>query len=153
MSIQFREAQSKDSAKIFQFQLAMALETEGQKLQEDLCQKGVEAVFQNPSLGSYYVCESGPKIIGSLLITHEWSDWRNGMVWWIQSVYIEPEFRGKKIFSQFYQFIKSKAQANPQIRGLRLYVDQRNTHAQSVYKSIGMDGEHYKVFEWMKTNF
>jgi GNAT superfamily N-acetyltransferase len=96
------------------------------------------------------VAEQDGQILGSLLITHEWSDWRNGTVWWIQSVYVVPEARRKGIYAGLYAHVKELAQADPKVRGIRLYVDRRNTRAQTVYTRLGMNGEHYQVFEWMK---
>ena len=146
----FRAATLSDHPSIVDFQLAMALETEKLKLDLGTCTKGVRAVFEQDH-GNYHVCELKGEIVGSLLITYEWSDWRNGKVWWIHSVYLKPEARGKGIFSGFYSYIKNLAQADPNIRGLRLYVDNSNSHAQKVYAKIGMNGDHYRLFEWMKT--
>lgn len=129
----------------------MALETEKLELDEGICKKGVAAVFTDISFGQYYVCEQKNQVIGSLLITQEWSDWRNGSVWWIQSVYVSPQFRGQGIFSKFYSHIKNLVEINPEVRGLRLYVDHTNKSAQAAYVKLGMNGEHYQMFEWMKT--
>ena len=128
----------------------MARETENIDLNHEICSKGVHAVFEDPSKGQYYVCEADGRVVGSALITHEWSDWRNGVVWWIQSVYIVPEKRGKGLFSGLYRYIKRLATVDADVRGLRLYVDKSNTNAQQVYLRLGMNGEHYQVFEWMK---
>ena len=84
------------------------------------------------------------------MITYEWSDWRNGMVWWIQSVYTVPEFRRRGIYAALYAHIRAQVEPDPAIRGIRLYVDNRNASAQEVYARLGMEGEHYRVFEWMK---
>ena len=87
---------------------------------------------------------------GMLMITLEWSDWRNGWVWWIQSVYVDREFRKYGVFKELYNHIKSIVESSENIRGIRLYVDKRNTRAQKVYESLGMTGEHYSTYEWMK---
>jgi GNAT superfamily N-acetyltransferase len=149
-SVRFREARPPDRDAIVDFQLAMARETEDVALDRGICSKGVEAVFGDPSLGRYFVAEDGGAIAGSLLITYEWSDWRNGVVWWIQSVYVTPEMRRQRVYAGLYEYVKSFAEGDPHVRGIRLYVDRRNGSAQQVYSRLGMNGEHYQVFEWMK---
>lgn len=147
----FRNAVVTDSETIVNFQLAMAQETEDLALDRDTCTQGVAEVFKNPHRGNYFVAQCGAQVIASLLIVPEWSDWRNGEVWWIHSVYVLPSYRKEKVFTQFYEYIKSKVQESPQVRGLRLYVDKRNEVAQKVYQRIGMSNQHYELYEWMKT--
>lgn len=146
----YRAAQPSDRDVIVDFQLAMARETEDVTLDDEICTRGVEAVLANPSLGRYYVAEADGRVVASLLLTYEWSDWRNGMVWWIQSVYVLPEMRGQRVYAGLYEHVKRLARADESVRGIRLYVDRRNTRAQEVYTRLGMNGEHYQVFEWMK---
>jgi GNAT superfamily N-acetyltransferase len=146
----YREAHPSDRDVIVDFQIAMARETEEVALDRDICTRGVAAVFADPSLGRYFVAEDGGRVVASLLITNEWSDWRAGMVWWIQSVYVVPETRGQRVYAGLYEHVKGLAAADNAIRGIRLYVDRRNTAAQQVYTRLGMNGEHYQVFEWMK---
>jgi GNAT superfamily N-acetyltransferase len=146
----FRKANESDKNAIVEFQLAMAKETEDFVLDREKCSLGVAEVFKNPEIGQYYIAERSGKQIGSLLILSEWSDWRNGLVLWIHSVYVQPSERGKGVFSKFYDYIKAIAVDSPRIRGLRLYVDKRNTHAQSVYRKLGMTNEHYELYEWLK---
>ncbi|MEM8893770.1 MAG: GNAT family N-acetyltransferase [Bacteroidota bacterium] len=129
----------------------MALETEDLKLDQATVTSGVGAIFEDVSKGVYYVAEANGQVIGSLLITYEWSEWRNGQVWWIQSVYVEEGFRGSGIFRRFYSYIQALAENDDDVRGIRLYVDNTNTVAQQVYRRIGMNGDHYKVYEWMKS--
>src|ERR1700674_5604915 len=148
MAIRYRDATRADSQAIIVFQCAMARETEDMELDASICSRGVAGVFEDPSRGRYFVAESDGQIVASLLITYEWSDWRNGVVWWIQSVYVDPGFRGQGVYAGLYAFVKQSADAS--VRGIRLYVDRRNTRAQEVYRRLGMDGEHYLVFEWMK---
>jgi GNAT superfamily N-acetyltransferase len=148
--IAVREALRDDAAAIIEFQLAMALETEELTLDRDILTRGVNALFENPSLGRYFLAESDGRVIASLMITYEWSDWRNGMVWWIQSVYTIPEFRRRGVYATLYSHIRKQVEPDPNIRGIRLYVDNRNAPAQQVYARLGMEGEHYRVFEWMK---
>lgn len=149
--MRFRDAKLSDAASIVDFQIAMAAETEDFALDRDICTKGVKAVFADASLGRYFVGESSGQLVASLMITLEWSDWRNGVVWWIQSVYVIPEFRRRGIYAGLYNHVKQIAERDKNIRGIRLYVDKRNTSAQEVYRRMGMNGEHYQVFEWMKT--
>ena len=127
----------------------MARETEELELDREVLTSGVQAVFADPALGRYYVAEENGKVIGSLMITYEWSDWRNGTVWWIQSVYVIPEFRRRGIYAGLYAHVKQIVEQST-VRGIRLYVDKRNTAAQQVYTRLGMNGEHYLVFEWMR---
>ncbi|MBS1808061.1 MAG: GNAT family N-acetyltransferase [Acidobacteria bacterium] len=146
----YRSATIDDTATIVAFQLAMARETEDLELEEAVCTRGVQAVFARTDLGQYYVAEQAGRVVASLMITYEWSDWRNGMVWWIQSVYVSPEARQQGIYAGLYAHVKAIVQADDSLRGIRLYVDERNKRAQAVYTRLGMNGEHYRVFEWMK---
>lgn len=150
LNVMYRSAQPADHPVIVDFQVAMARETEDVALDREICARGVAAVLADPSLGRYYIAEKDGRVVGSLLLTYEWSDWRNGTVWWIQSVYVVPEMRGQRVYAGLYEHVKTLAQADDSIRGIRLYVDRRNTRAQQVYTRLGMNGEHYQVFEWMK---
>lgn len=145
-----RQANERDSASIVEFQLAMAWETEQLQLDQPTVVKGVAAVFEDSAKGIYYVAETEGKVVGSLLTTFEWSDWRNGTVLWIQSVYVRPEFRKKSIFSRLYKHIQELVAADRAWRGIRLYADKTNTQAHGVYEHLGMTAEHYQMFEWMK---
>jgi ribosomal protein S18 acetylase RimI-like enzyme len=149
-NITYRDAHPSDSDAIVAFQQAMAHETEDLELDREILLRGVAAVFGDPQLGRYFVAESDDRVVASLLITYEWSDWRNGVVWWIQSVYVMPEFRRQRIYASLYEHVKKIVDTQPTVRGIRLYVDRRNTRAQEVYTRLGMNGEHYQVFEWMK---
>lgn len=149
-AIHYREASPADANDIIDFQLAMARETEDLELERDVTTRGVHAVFADPSLGRYFVAEEDGRVVASLMITYEWSDWRNGVVWWIQSVYVRPELRQKRVYAGLYAHVKQMVEAEPSIRGIRLYVDNRNQRARQVYARLGMEGEHYRVFEWMK---
>jgi GNAT superfamily N-acetyltransferase len=147
--VHYREAVPADASAIIEFQLAMARETEELELDRAILTSGVNAVFADPALGRYYIAEDDGNVIGSLMITYEWSDWRNGMVWWIQSVYVIPERRGQGVYAGLYAHVKQIVEQST-VRGIRLYVDKRNTPAQQVYTKLGMNGEHYLVFEWMR---
>jgi ribosomal protein S18 acetylase RimI-like enzyme len=146
----FREANNIDSDVIADFQIKMAWETEQFELLPETVAKGVQAVFDDPSKGKYYVVEDAGKVISSLLTTYEWSDWRNAWVLWIQSVYVIPEFRNKGVFKLMYEEIKNIVRNQPVYTGIRLYVDRTNEKAIKVYEAMGMQGEHYKLFEDMK---
>jgi len=149
--IDYREATPSDVSVIVDFQVAMARETEELDLDREVCTRGVQAVFDDDSRGRYFLAQSDGMVIASLMITYEWSDWRNGKVWWIQSVYVRPEFRKQRVYAGLYEHVQRLVLADDSVRGIRLYVDRRNTSAQSVYTKLGMNGEHYQVFEWMKT--
>jgi ribosomal protein S18 acetylase RimI-like enzyme len=145
-----RAAAPEDAPLIAGFQILMARETEGMELDPETVEKGVEAVFADRSKGEYFVTESGERVVGCLLVTPEWSDWRNGTVLWIQSVYVIPEMRGRGVYRLLYEHVRARVAASPALRGIRLYVDKRNTAAQGVYTRLGMTREHYELFEWMK---
>jgi len=145
-----REATTKDIPAIIDFQQKMAWETERVTLDPAVLTEGVKNLFRDVNRGKYYVAEEGGAIVGSLMTTYEWSDWRNGTVLWIQSVYIIESHRGKGIYKQLYEYIQQLVKKSPDLRGVRLYVDKTNKPAQQVYEKLGMNGEHYQVFEWMK---
>ena len=145
-----RKAIVSDVSFIVDCQLAMAFETEGIRLCKDVLQKGVAAVFDNDSRGIYYLAEENGTLIGSLLTTYEWSDWRNGTVLWIQSVYIQPQHRRKGVYSRMYRFIQDIVISDPELFGIRLYADIANKSAHKTYLNLGMNDSHYKTFEWMK---
>jgi GNAT superfamily N-acetyltransferase len=147
--INIRLASSGDAGTIIDFQIKMAWETESMHLDQDTVTKGVNAVFSNPSRGTYWIAEVNGTIAASLLITNEWSDWRNSDVWWFQSVYVLPEFRRQGIFRLMYEHIRSEAETQG-IPGLRLYVEINNLRAQQTYEALGMKCEHYTMYEWMK---
>ena len=150
VSTEFRDARRSDVEAIVEFQLRMARETEDMILDREVCGNGVAAVFDRPSLGRYFIAEQDGEPVGSLLITYEWSDWRNGTVWWIQSVYVTPQARRQGVYAGLYRHVQSLVTEDDSIRGIRLYVDLRNHAAQQVYARLGMNGDHYKLFEWMK---
>ncbi len=146
----FREARAEEAPALAAFQQALALETEALGLDPAACARGVRAVFDDPSKGRWYVASVGRELAASLLITPEWSDWFDGTIWWVQSVYVLPAHRGRGLYSGLYGFVKALATLDPSVRGLRLYVDKRNQKAKKVYAALGMNGEHYELYEWMK---
>ena len=150
MTTTYRQAVAADAPTVIEFQMAMARETEELELDRAICTRGVQAVFADAAHGQYHVCEQAGLIVGSTLLTYEWSDWRNGVVWWIQSVYVLPAARGQGVYKGLYRYVQDLANTDARVRGIRLYVDKRNIGAQQVYARLGMNGEHYQVFEWMK---
>jgi GNAT superfamily N-acetyltransferase len=147
--MKIRTANSQDVISLVEFNQAMALETEGKRLDSQVLQSGVNAVFQDEKKGFYVVAESEEKIVGGLMITFEWSDWRSAWFWWIQSVYILPDFRGRGIYRKLYEFVKNEARARADVCGFRLYVEKENVNAQKVYKKLEMEESHYVMFEEM----
>ena len=148
--MEIREATLTDLETIVDFQLKMALETEDLQLDEAVLKKGVAAAITDSGKGRIFVTQDGERIISSLMITLEWSDWRNGWVWWIMSLYVVPEYRRQGVFKRMYSYIKSIVEKDEDVKGLRLYVDKRNLRAQKVYDAVGMCGEHYATYEWLK---
>ncbi len=146
-TIQIRYGTLRDVKTLSSFNIAMAQETEDKKLDPEVAEKGVENLLNQPGKGFYLIAESGMQIAGSLMITKEWSDWRNGFFWWIQSVYVLPEFRRKGIFKRLYQKIRSLADEEQNVCGLRLYVDRDNSPAIKTYKAMDMQKTDYLLFE------
>jgi GNAT superfamily N-acetyltransferase len=146
--VTIRKATLSDSSVIIDFQQKMAWETEQMLLIPEIISKGVNAVFADPNRGQYWVALDNNQLVASLLITYEWSDWRNTNVWWFQSVYVLPEYRRKGIFSSMYRHIKDEADKES-VAGLRLYVETNNSKAQFTYEALGMKSLHYKMYEWM----
>jgi GNAT superfamily N-acetyltransferase len=139
-----------DAAAISRFNQAMALETEGKALVPARVDAGVLRLLQEPSLGFYVVAADADRIVGCLLVTHEWSDWRNGLLWWIQSVFVEVGWRRKGVYRALYAFVGQLAQADGEVCGFRLYVEQDNDVAQDTYAALGMVKTGYLVYEQMK---
>ena len=142
-----RLAEKQDAPALIEFNQAMALETEGKHLNAQTLKRGVEAVFEDEKKGFYVVAEENKQIIGGLMITFEWSDWRDAWFWWIQSVYILPDFRGQGIYRLLYEFVKEFAASSENVCGFRLYVEKENVGAQKVYEKLGMDQSHYLMYE------
>ena len=145
--MKIRLAEAADAAAMTEFNQLMAMETEGKRLEPAVISAGVEAVFGDPAKGFYVVAEEAGEVAGGLMVTYEWSDWRNGWFWWIQSVYIRPEYRGRRLYSDLYAFVKEKAAAAGNVCGFRLYVERENEHARRVYEKLGMAESHYLMYE------
>jgi ribosomal protein S18 acetylase RimI-like enzyme len=145
--VKIRLANKGDADALVAFNQAMALETEGKTLASDNITNGVAAVFADEKKGFYVVAEDDGRIVGGLMVTYEWSDWRNAWFWWIQSVYIRPEARGQRLYRQMYEFVKQRAAETGNVCGFRLYVESENTRAQGVYDAVGMQRSHYVMYE------
>lgn len=141
-----RPAGRDDLGQIVDFNAAIALETEGMELDRVRLEAGVQAVLDKPERGRYFLATRDKRVIGQAMITTEWSDWRNGDVWWLQSVYVAPAERGHGVFSRLYREIEQSAR-DSEARGLRLYVDRDNTRAQEIYSRLGMQASHYHMME------
>ncbi len=148
--MQIRKGGKKDAGIIAQFQLDMAQETEGLALDLPTVLKGVNRILDEPYRGYYWLAEEKGEIIASLLVLYEWSDWRNGDVLWIHSLYVKPPFRGKKVFRKMYDALQQLVREQEHYKGIRLYVEKTNLKAQQVYEAIGMTREHYDLYEWLK---
>jgi len=148
--MKIRQAEMRDLPVLLDFQKKLAFESEGVSLDEDLLSKGLTSLLQDASKGVYNIVEEDGLAIGCYLVTYEWSDWRNGMVWWMQSVYVHTDQRKKGVFRKMYEHIIAAIQSSDELIGLRLYVDKTNEKAMKVYSSMGMNGDHYTVYEWMK---
>ena len=145
--INIRNAVRRDAEKIIRFNKSMALETEGKRLDEKISTSGVKAVFDDPKNGFYLIAELNGTVAASLMVTTEWSDWRNGVFWWIQSVYVDPAFRRRGIFRAMYTEARQQAKTTPNVCGCRLCVDKQNTAAQKTYTKLGFEETNYKLFE------
>ena len=145
--IKIRLGIESDIELLTQFNLSMAKETENLQLNHDIVFSGIASVMKDKSLGFYLIAELDNEIAGSLLITYEWSDWRDGLFWWIQSVYVKPQFRRSGIYKNLYYYVKQLSKSHPNIRGFRLYVEESNHLAQMAYESLGMHATHYKLYE------
>ena len=145
-----RKGRPEDETTLAEFQVLLAEESEHIALDPMVVQKGVRAVFDDPARGSYWVAESDGAIVGCLLTVPEWSDWRNGTVLWIHSVYVRPSARRLGVFRAMYNRLKREVTSSDNLRGLRLYVEKENERAQKVYEAMGMAATRYDLFEWMR---
>lgn len=146
-AIRIRQATPADAGFIIESNVALALESEGLALDEARLRPGVAAVLADASLGFYFIAEIDGNPAGQLMITFEWSDWRNGLFWWIQSVYVRPEHRRQGVYTALHRHVAEAAQAAGGICGIRLYVEQDNTTAQQVYESLDMYRTRYQMYE------
>src|SRR5688572_13171587 len=145
--MEIRLAVPADVDALVEFNQAMALETEGKRLNTEILRGGVTAVFGDNRKGFYVVVEDNGIVAAGLMVTSEWSDWRNGWFWWIQSVYVRPEKRGAGLYGRMYEFVKALAADAGDVRGFRLYVEKENERAQRVYEKLGMGRTYYLMYE------
>lgn len=146
-----RPALPEDIDSIVAFSAAMALETEGRQLDQARLREGTQSLFASPNHGFFIVAElseaDGPRLVGQLMITYEWSDWRNAVFWWVQSVYVAPAWRRQGVYRLMHNTIVARAKADPKVCGIRLYVEQDNRTAQTVYQRVGLAPSAYAVYE------
>jgi ribosomal protein S18 acetylase RimI-like enzyme len=149
-AVAIRPATPGDAPTLIDFQLRLARESEGLALDPEVLRRGVLGVFEDPVRGRYWVAEAAGRMVGGLLATREWSDWRAGTVVWVQSVYVVPEARRRGIYRRLYERLRREVEASPDLKGIRLYVDKTNTPAQRAYERLGMTRDHYDLYEWLK---
>lgn len=145
-SFTIRKGKIEDALTIAQFNQKMAMETENKILGDELIIPGVNRILEDAQKGHYYVAEFNEEIVGQLMITFEWSDWRNSTIWWIQSVYVKEPFRNKGIYKALYQKVVADAKLNG-VKTIRLYVEKENLTARSVYQKLGMEKSNYLMYE------
>lgn len=144
-----RPATPSDAATIVDFNRRLARESEHRELDPETIAAGVRAILADPAKGRYFVAEREGTIVGQMMHTWEWSDWRNGEIWWLQSVYVAPEHRGQGVFRQLFEHVRAEASGRPDVVGLRLYVEKENQAARSTYLKLGMEETGYFVLERM----
>lgn len=147
MDLTIRRATAADEAVLVAFNTAIAWETEHKRLDPAVLTAGVRAVLADPARGFYTVAESGGTVVGQMMVTFEWSDWRNGWFWWVQSVYVHESARRGGVFRALYRAIEAQAAADPTVIGLRLYFETDNTRARSTYRALGMADTTYGMME------
>ena len=147
MDIKIRKATPADTPVIADFNLRLAQESEGLALDAIRVQAGVRAILTDPSKGLYYVAEIAGAVAGQLMLTYEWSDWRNGNMWWIQSVYVKPEFRRAGLFRALFHHVQELARSQKEVCCLRLYVHADNTRACQAYERMGMNRTQYQIYD------
>ncbi len=154
--LRIRPAAASDADLLARWAQAMALETEHRQLDATTVQAGVVAGIADPARARYFIAmhdaplagrETMGNAVGTLMLTHEWSDWRNGDWWWIQSVYVAPQARRQGVFAALYQHVEQLARQTPGVIGLRLYVERDNAAAQQTYAALGMTDAGYRIFE------
>jgi ribosomal protein S18 acetylase RimI-like enzyme len=146
-----RLARPEDAVTVTSFSAAMALETEGRRLDLDRLHDGTIALLESPDRGFFMVAEleqaDDRQLLGQLMITYEWSDWRNGAFWWIQSVYVDPAWRRRGVFRRMHETVMATAKTSPNVCGVRLYVEESNGAAQAVYRRVGLTPSSYAIYE------
>lgn len=151
-TIAIRPATTADEAIVVEFNCRLAEETENKQLDRATVQLGVRAILANSRHGRYFLASVGDQIVGQMMHTFEWSDWRNGEIWWLQSVYVHADFRRQGVFRSLIQHLQAEATASPNVVGLRLYVEEHNTTAQATYEQLGLKLAGYVVMESLKSS-
>jgi GNAT superfamily N-acetyltransferase len=146
--IHVRHATIRDLATIVAFNQGLATETEGRQIDEETLQSGVKSALADPTRCLYFVAEHEGAIVGQCMVTFEWSDWRNGWLWWFQSVYVHENHRRQGVFRTLYEYVAKEARTRDDVRGLRLYVEKDNRHAMRTYEDLGMIPSGHLVYEW-----
>lgn len=146
-AIEIRTAAATDAATLARFNAAMALESEDVVLDTDVVTAGVRAALADSGKGFYLLANADGNPVGQLMVTYEWSDWRNGWIWWVQSVYVRPEFRRQGVYRRLYRRLQAMAEAQGDVRGIRLYVMRENLTAKRTYESLGMRHSEYDLYE------
>ena len=146
-SFNVRRATVRDMDVLVEFNAAMALESEGKALDRRRLRDGVAALLNEDGRGFYLVAETEDRVVGQLMVTYEWSDWRNAHFWWIQSVYVASDWRRRGVYRSLHEYVLAEARNRGDVCGVRLYVDRDNHVAQQVYSNLGMDRSHYDLFE------
>jgi RimJ/RimL family protein N-acetyltransferase len=145
--LRIRAGTPADAETLARFQEEMALETEGRRLDPALVRAGVAGLFADPARGRYVIAERAGRAVGALMLTLEWSDWRAGSFWWIQSVFVPRAERGRGVYGALHRHVEREARATPGVVGLRLYVEEENEHARGVYAALGMQVTGYRMYE------
>lgn len=151
-AFEVRLARLEDWEAIAEFNTRLAAETEGKSLKPEVIAAGVRTLLGDSRHGCYFVAEAAETVIGQIMYTREWSDWRNGEIWWLQSVYVLPEFRHRGVFRALYQHLENLAKSSPDVIGLRLYVESHNSRAQQAYLQFGFCDASYTVMEQIFRN-
>jgi GNAT superfamily N-acetyltransferase len=146
-TVHIRPGGPEDAPTIVGFQQAMAHESEGLELAPEVVDTGVRSLMAMPDAGFYLVAEREGDLVGSLMVTPEWSDWRNGFFWWVQSVYVRPDARGEGVYRALHEEVKRLAASRDDVCGLRLYVDRTNESARRIYEHLGMTETAYRLYE------
>ncbi|HEY5912308.1 MAG TPA: GNAT family N-acetyltransferase [Verrucomicrobiae bacterium] len=152
IDILIRKAAPADAPVIADFNLRLARETEDLALDEARVRQGVRAILQDPAKGLYFLAEIDGTLAGQVMITYEWSDWRNGNLWWLQSVYVKEEFRGRGVFRALFTYLRDLAQKDAGVAGIRLYMHAANDRARRSYEALGMSQTNYVVFELVSSD-
>ena len=146
-AISIRPARQEDVSLMARWAEAMALETEDKPLDSATVARGIRRAFEDANKGRYFIAESAGRPVGTLMLTWEWSDWRDGWWWWIQSVFVDNEFRRRGVYRALYAHVLALAEADPEVRGIRLYVERENVNARRTYEFLGMKDAGYAMYE------